>query len=88
MGPATRDGCGQPCINGNFPCRGCFGPPPDTMDQGLKMLSAIASQGAADTAESAKELADTLVDPLGTMYRFGLPASMLKRSASTERDKA
>ena len=39
-------------------------------------------------AETSQELADSLVDPLGTMYRFGLPASMLKRSACTERDQA
>jgi len=85
MGPATRDGCGLRCINGNMPCRGCFGPPPDTLDPGLKLLSAIASRGEADSEEDAKVLADSLVDPLGTYYRFGLPASMLKRSADTER---
>jgi F420-non-reducing hydrogenase small subunit len=85
MGPATRDGCGERCINGNMPCRGCFGPPPDATDPGLKLLAAIASRGEADSEEDAKALADSLVDPLGTFYRFGLPASMLKRSADTER---
>jgi len=88
MGPATRDGCGARCINGNMPCRGCFGPPPDAMDPGLKLLAAIASRGEADTEEDARTLADSLVDPLGTYYRFGLPASMLKRSANTERAQA
>jgi len=24
-GPATRAGCGLPCIQGNMPCRGCYG---------------------------------------------------------------
>ena len=24
MGPATRGGCGERCINGNMPCRGCL----------------------------------------------------------------
>jgi len=81
MGPATRDGCGQPCINGNMPCRGCFGPPPGTADPGLKILAAVASRGAADTEGDSQALADSLVDPLGTFYRFGLPASMLKRAA-------
>ncbi|MBL7220672.1 MAG: oxidoreductase [Phycisphaerae bacterium] len=85
MGPATRSGCGERCINGNMPCRGCFGPTPDAIDPGLKLLAAIASRGEADSEEDAKALADSLVDPLGTYYRFGLPASMLKRSADTER---
>jgi len=85
MGPATRSGCGERCINGNMPCRGCFGPTPDAVDPGLKLLAAIASRGEADSEEDAKALADSLVDPLGTYYRFGLPASMLKRSADTER---
>ena len=85
MGPATRSGCGERCINGNMPCRGCFGPTPDAVDPGLKLLAAIASRGEADSEEDAKALADSLVDPLGTYYRFGLPASMLTRSADTER---
>jgi len=84
MGPATRGGCGEKCINGNMPCRGCFGPTPDSMDAGLKMLSAVASRGEAETAESAEAFAATLDDPLGSFYRFSLPASMLKRSLVKE----
>ena len=84
MGPATRGGCGERCINGNMPCRGCFGPTPDALDAGLKILSAVASRGEADTAESAEALAESLVDPLGTFYRFSLPTSMLKRRVSKE----
>ena len=79
MGPATRSGCGERCINGNMPCRGCFGPTPDVLDAGLKILSAVASRGEGDTAETAQSFADSLADPLGTFYRFSLPASMLKR---------
>jgi F420-non-reducing hydrogenase small subunit len=84
MGPATRGGCGERCINANMPCRGCFGPTPDALDAGLKILSAVASRGEADTAESAEALAESLVDPLGTFYRFSLPASMLKRRVTKE----
>lgn len=84
MGPATRGGCGERCINGNMPCRGCFGPTPDAVDAGLKMLSALASRGEAETEQAAQEAADSLVDPLGTYYRFSLPASMLKRSVVGE----
>jgi F420-non-reducing hydrogenase small subunit len=86
MGPATRGGCGDRCIRGNMPCRGCFGPTPDAIDAGLKMLSAAASCGAADTEEAAAELAETLVDPLGTLYRFSLPGSMLKRRLTTAKE--
>jgi F420-non-reducing hydrogenase small subunit len=84
MGPATRGGCGERCINGNMPCRGCFGPTPDAMDAGLKMLSAVASRGKAGTESDAQALADSLVDPLGTLYRFSLPASLLKRSLAKD----
>jgi len=84
MGPATRGGCGEKCINGNMPCRGCFGPTPDAPDMGLKMLSAVASRGEAETAESSEAFASTLDDPLGSFYRFSLPASMLRRSLVKE----
>jgi len=77
MGPATRSGCGERCIQGNMPCRGCFGPTPGSLDQGAKILSTICSVAEADTAEAAADYADTLADPLGTFYRFSLPASLL-----------
>lgn len=79
MGPATRSGCGERCISGNMPCRGCFGPTPGALDMGTKMLSALGSVGDADTAEKAAALTDTMDDLVGTLYRFSLPASLLKR---------
>jgi len=79
MGPATRGGCGQKCINANMPCRGCFGPPAGVPDQGVKMLSALASiYNAKDEGEIAK-MVEEVVDPAGTFYRFGMSTSMLKR---------
>ena len=78
MGPATRSGCGERCIRGNMPCRGCFGPPTESLDIGTKFLSAIGSLLDADTEEKSAELAATLVDPLGTFYSFSLPSSILK----------
>jgi hypothetical protein len=46
---------------------------------GTKMLSALGSLGEADSEEKAKALADTAVDLAGTLYRFSVPASLLKR---------
>ncbi len=79
MGPATRSGCGERCINGNMPCRGCFGPTPDALDSGLKMLGAVASRGIGETQEEANDFASSLADPIGTLYRFNLPTSILRR---------
>ena len=79
MGPATRGGCGQRCINVNMSCRGCFGPPAGVIDQGAKMLSALASiYDVKDDAEIAR-MVNEIVDPAGTFYRFGMSTSMLKR---------
>ena len=86
MGPATRSGCGTRCINANMPCRGCFGPTPDVLDSGLKMLSAVASRGIADTEEEASKFACSLADPIGTFYRFNLPSSILGQSLVTEKE--
>jgi F420-non-reducing hydrogenase small subunit len=79
MGPATRGGCGLRCIEANMPCRGCFGPPPGVPDQGVKMLSAIASIYQGESPEDIGKMVAEVVDPAGTFYRFGMSASMLKR---------
>jgi F420-non-reducing hydrogenase small subunit len=79
MGPATRSGCGELCIRGNMPCRGCFGPTSEARDGGTKMLSAIGSLLDTTTEEASGRLAATMADPLGTLYRFSLPTSILKQ---------
>lgn len=79
MGPATRGGCGQRCINANMPCRGCFGPPPGVRDQGAKMLSALASIYQAATDEDIARMLEEVKDPAGTFYRFTLPTSLIRR---------
>lgn len=76
-GPATRAGCGLPCINGNMPCRGCYGAPEGVEDQGAKLLSAIAAIIDVETAEDVKRTMDSIVDPVGIFYRFGLSDSIL-----------
>lgn len=78
-GPATRGGCGVRCIEANMPCRGCFGPPPGVLDQGAKMLSAIASIYDVREEAGMAAMADEVVDPAATFYRFGMAGSILKR---------
>ena len=78
-GPATRSGCGALCLDVNMPCRGCYGPPPGVIDQGAKLLSAVASVIDADSEEEIDKIIDEIPDPLGTFYRFGLPHSTLRR---------
>jgi len=84
VGPATRSGCGERCINANMPCRGCFGPVDGVIDQGAKALSAIVSLLGLEgeekmTEEDVEKLVNGIVDPAGTFYRFSLPASLLRR---------
>jgi len=78
-GPATRGGCGVRCIKVNMPCRGCFGPPAGVIDQGAKLVSAVASIYQGDSEEEISRLAEEIADPAGTFYRFGLADSMLRR---------
>jgi len=76
-GPATRAGCGLPCIEGNMPCRGCYGPPDGVVDQGTKLLSAIAALIDTDDPKELQQIIDSIVDPTGTLYRFSLADSVL-----------
>lgn len=78
-GPATRGGCGVRCIKANMPCRGCFGPLPGVIDQGAKLVSAIASIYQGNTKEDIDRMVEEIVDPAGTFYRFGMADSLLKR---------
>ncbi len=82
MGPATRGGCGYRCIEGNAPCRGCYGPPPNITDPGAKMLSSIGTMIDSDDPEEIKKIVEDVVDPAGTFYRFSVPASILRRNLS------
>jgi F420-non-reducing hydrogenase small subunit len=79
VGAATRAGCGYRCIQSNMACRGCYGPLPNVHDQGAKILSAIAACIDSTDPSEVERILDTLPDPAGTFYRFGLPASLLRR---------
>lgn len=84
MGPATRGGCGYRCIEGNAPCRGCYGPTDVSPDPGAKMMSAIATMVDANDPEEIRKIVDQIVDPAGTFYRFSLPGSILRRKLEQE----
>ncbi|MFB0566337.1 MAG: oxidoreductase [Candidatus Aminicenantaceae bacterium] len=79
MGPATRTGCGERCIEANMPCRGCFGPTDQVYDQGAKFLSAFASILDTTDEKEIEKIVETIIDPAGTFYRFSLPTSILRR---------
>ena len=80
LGPATRSGCGTRCIKGNAPCRGCYGPSPEVIDPGAKIMSAIATMIDSDKPEEISAILEDLPDPAGTFYRFSMPSSILRRT--------
>ncbi|MDH7511457.1 MAG: oxidoreductase [Clostridiales bacterium] len=79
MGPATRTGCNERCIEANMPCRGCFGPTDQVHDQGAKFLSALASILDTNDEKEIDKIVQSISDPAGTFYRFSLPTSILQR---------
>ncbi len=79
LGPATRSGCEARCLRAAMPCRGCYGPATDVSDQGAKMIGALAGMVEAQGAGGAKPVIDQIIDPMGTLYRFGLASSTLVR---------
>ncbi len=79
-GIATRGGCDARCPSANMPCIGCYGPAPDVVDQGARMLSAVASVIGSKEPQEIDKIMEGIVDPAGTFYRFSLPHSLLHRA--------
>jgi len=84
LGPATRAGCGAACIRANMPCTGCMGPMSRVIDHGAKALSAVASLIDATAEAEVASRAGEIPDPVGTFYRYSLPASLLHRRVSAD----
>ena len=83
MGPATRAGCEAACIRGNMPCSGCGGTTGRVRDQGAKALSAIASLVEGTDQEEIDHVLASIPDPVGTLYRYGLPGSILRSTSNS-----
>ena len=82
LGPATRDGCGEACMNINIPCRGCFGPVEGVEDSGAKFISALTSILDVQSDEDIERIADQILDTVGYSYRFSLPSSILQKKVN------
>ncbi|MHC4870632.1 MAG: NADH-quinone oxidoreductase subunit B family protein [Planctomycetota bacterium] len=80
MGPATRDGCGYPCVQGNMPCTGCFGAADSCKDQGGKMIATLGGIVEGEKEDTIDAALDSIADPAGTFYRYGMAASLLTKS--------
>jgi len=81
MGPATRSGCGERCLKGNMPCRGCYGPCDETPDQGAAMLSALSTLIDGTDASATERIAGSFDDIAGTVYRFSASGSLAYKGA-------
>ena len=79
LGPATRGGCGERCINANMPCRGCFGPTREVKDMGARFLSGLASIIDVDDKAEVEKIAKSVIDPIGLFYMYSLPSSIINR---------
>jgi F420-non-reducing hydrogenase small subunit len=79
-GPATHAGCGALCVEANMPCRGCYGPPDDVEDQGAALIDAIVAGFEGESDEEIRRVLNTVVDPVGTFYRFSLASSFLHKA--------
>lgn len=88
MGVATRGGCGALCPRAGMGCRGCYGAPEGVLDQGAKMVAAIAAvlavgspqQREAELVAAVESAVNSIVDPAGTFYRYSLAHSLLRRA--------
>jgi F420-non-reducing hydrogenase small subunit len=84
LGPGTRAGCGAQCpTKANAPCDGCYGPPDGVIDQGAKLLSAIASIAEMPPEELDKQM----IDPIGQFYRFTFAHGLINKAVKTLNDE-
>lgn len=79
LGPVTRGGCGTLCIKGGMPCTGCSGPLDNVKDFGARAISYLASiLDYEDEVQARKVIEEYIVDPVGWLYRYSLPKSLVR----------
>jgi F420-non-reducing hydrogenase small subunit len=84
LGPVTRGGCSERCIKANMPCRGCFGPTDNVIDQGAKSASFLASIMDGNDDEETEKMVKSVPDAAGLFYRYSLPSSILAKKIKKE----
>jgi F420-non-reducing hydrogenase small subunit len=67
-----------------MPCIGCYGAPPGVIDQGARMMSAVASVVGSNDPAEIRKMMEGIVDPGGTFYKFSLAHSLLHRARTTD----
>lgn len=77
-GPATASGCEAKCPVAGAPCAGCYGPAEGVLDQGARMMTALASVIDSQVPDEVDSILDGIVDPAGSFYRFSMARSLLK----------
>jgi F420-non-reducing hydrogenase small subunit len=83
LGPVTRGGCEALCVKAHMPCTGCFGPLDGVQDYGAKGIGAVASLMDVIEEADVEAAVEKIPDPVGTFYRYSLPASLLHRRVGT-----
>ena len=78
------------CPQAGAPCIGCYGAAPEALDQGARMMTAIASVIEGKDAAAIDAVLDGIPDPAGMFYRFSLAHSLLRgsRAAHQETEQA
>lgn len=83
-GPATASGCLAKCPTAGAPCAGCYGPAQGVLDQGARMMTALASVIDSEDPGEVEAILDGIVDPAGSFYRFSMAQSLLKAGRVAE----
>jgi F420-non-reducing hydrogenase small subunit len=78
IGPATASGCSSRCPIAGAPCVGCYGPAEGALDQGARMMTALASVIDSQVPDEIDSILDGIVDPAGSFYKFSMARSLLK----------
>jgi F420-non-reducing hydrogenase small subunit len=85
MGPATREGCGTSCIEGNMPCTGCFGPTDSCRDQGGKMIATLGGILEGDDEDTVEKILEGVIDQAGSFYRYSMSGALLGSTRKEEK---